>query len=114
MAKTKQQLLPDYEGPSATFSYVIFDVSAAFSPTAKFKTVGAQGIIVPQKPSESAESSIPKSGVVVSVGPECKQIKVGDRVIFPTGKTTMIDWEEKPSDKKYVAALEGNIAGVFV
>lgn len=101
-----------YEGPEATFSYVIFDVSQAFSPKEKFKTTSS-GLFVPQKPLEGAENSIPKSGIVVSVGPECKYIKVGERVPFPTGKTVMVDWEEKAADKKYVAALEGNIVGVF-
>ena len=111
--KSEQKNQISYTGPKATFSYVIVDVSPAIRNRDKFIKKEDQLLFVPNPEPEAMEASIPATGIVVSIGPDCKVIKVGDRIVYPNGKAANINWEEKPSDKKYITALEGNIAGVF-
>ena len=93
--------------PKALFSNVIVDVSHA---AAKEK-VSEGGIVLQATTTEK----IPTDGIVISVGPDCKVIEVGNRVVLPlnTGAMKHFDWQEKPKDKKYAVMDEKSIPAVF-
>lgn len=59
---------------------------------------------------EEAAASVQKKWRVVSVGPDCKVVRVGDFIIFNSPTAGEIEWA---NDKKYVILPEKDIVAVL-
>jgi len=74
------------------------DYVVAVGEEAETKT--ASGIYLPEKAAEK-----PKTAEVVAVGPNAKQIKNGDRIVYKSFSTT----EVKIGDKEYILVKEEDV-----
>lgn len=74
------------------------DYVVAVGEEAKTKT--ASGIYLPEKAAEK-----PKTAEVVAVGPNAKQVKVGDRIVYKSFSTT----EVKVGDADYILVKEEDV-----
>lgn len=74
------------------------DYVVAQAEEAKTKT--ASGLYLPEKAQEK-----PKTAKVVAVGPNAKQVKAGDRIVYKTYSTT----EVKIGDAEYILVKEEDI-----
>jgi chaperonin GroES len=74
------------------------DYVAAMGEEAETKT--ASGIYLPEKAAEK-----PKTAKVVAVGPDVKQVKSGDRIVYKSFSTT----EVKVGKEEYILVKEEDV-----
>lgn len=74
------------------------DYVVAVGEEAKTKT--ASGLYLPDNAQEK-----PKTAKVVAVGPDAKQVKTGDRIVYKSYSTTDV----KVADKDYILVKEEDI-----
>lgn len=74
------------------------DYVVAVGEEAETKT--ASGIYLPEKAAEK-----PKTAKVVAVGPEAKQVKKGDRIVYKSFSTT----EVKVGNEEYILVEEKDV-----
>lgn len=93
--------------PKALFTNVIVDVSHAI-----VKEITTEAGIVLQA---SLTERVPTTGVVVSVGADCKVLEVGNEICLPlnSGQMRFLDWPDKPKDVKLAVMDEKVVPAAF-
>ena len=67
-------------------------------PINQIKEMEKRGILLPSY----AENIMPDKGIVIAVGPEVKEVKVGDKIIFDRIRTDNLKDRQGLIDKKYL------------
>lgn len=101
--------------PKALGDNVVIDVSHANTGKEgkQYHATGDAGILVAKEVKH--EDRIATSGYVVSCGPDCNIVKVGDRVVLPVHTQALMhfSYEGQPADRKFCRVFERNLPAVF-